>query len=98
MKKRNKYPYLAFLGLAIWLAENFYFGWNAKPESGLESGLDLLSQVLIIWGIVGDLLRNVRITKTYHNITNAKKLTILDQRPNGKTVRNYSVKTEEKSS
>ncbi len=97
-KPKNKYPYLVFIGLALWLAETWYFGWNDKPENEAERVLDIISGILIIWGLVGDILRNVRITKTYHNITNAKKLTILDQRPNGKTVRNYNVKTEDKNS
>lgn len=98
MSKRkpiNKYPVIVVIALALWIGESAYFGWNRTAQSPAESFLDLLSGILLFWGIVGDLLRNVRITKTYNNVTNAKKLTILDQRPNGKTVRNYSVKTEE---
>lgn len=92
---RNKYPYLVFLGLALWLAETWYFGWNDKPENAAEALLDTISVILIGWGLIGDLLRNVRITKTYNNVTNTKKLTILDQRPNGKTIRNYNIKNAE---
>jgi len=94
-KQINKYPIIVVIALALWLGESAYFGWNKTAQSPVESFLDLLSGILLFWGIVGDLLRNVRITKTYNNVTNAKKLTILDQRPNGTTVRNYKVSAKD---
>jgi len=90
--KRTKYVIIALIGIAIWLGENIYFGWNAKPESGAEAGLDLLSQGLFFWGVIGDLFTNVKIVKHYHNITNTKKLTYLDQRPKGKVGLNFGGK------
>jgi len=81
----NKYPVIAVIGFMLWLGETWAFGWNAKPQTSGESTLDLISGLLIGWGICGDILRNVKITKNYHNITNTKKLIYQDQRVNGKT-------------
>ena len=42
--KRTKYVIIAFIGIAIWLGENIYFGWNAKPKSGAEAGHEILTK------------------------------------------------------
>lgn len=62
----NKYFIIASLGFLIWIIETAAFGFNAKPESGLESFLDVLSGGMIIYGILGDLLTNVEIHKNYY--------------------------------
>lgn len=77
------YRWLAILGIALWFAETAYFGFNKTPGSGLEGALDFLSGVMIFWGIIGDLLTNVRITKT--DIVNTRKMNYIDQREKGKT-------------
>lgn len=65
----NKYFIILILGTVLWLAETAYFGFNDKPENGAEAALDILSFGMIFYGLIGDLLRNVRITKHYHSIT-----------------------------
>lgn len=69
MKKPfNKYFIVLVLGFALWIGETVYFGFNDKPESGLEGLLDVVSFLMMIYGVVGDLLTNLRIHKHYHNI------------------------------
>ncbi len=68
-RQRNKYFIILVIGFLLWIAETAAFGFNKEPENGLEAFLDLVSMVMIIYGIIGDLSRNVRITKHYHNIT-----------------------------
>lgn len=68
----NKYFIILILGTVLWLAETAYFGFNAKPENGIEATLDTLALFMIIYGFVGDLLRNVRVTKHYHNISTTR--------------------------
>ena len=70
----NKYFIILIAGFILWLAETAYFGFNDKPENGLEATLDAATFLMMAYGLIGDLLRNVRITKHYHNIstTNVK--------------------------
>lgn len=65
----NKYFIILVLGFIGWIAETAYFGFNKTPESGLEGLLDAVFTIMMIYGVIGDLLRNVRVTKHYHNIT-----------------------------
>lgn len=83
-KSNRKYTALVLIGLALWLAETAYFGWNDRPENGIEGALDIVSAVLIIWGVIGDITTNMKVVKHYHNITNTKKLNYIDQRVDGK--------------
>lgn len=70
MKKPfNKYFIILTLGFLLWLAETAYFGFNREPENGLEATLDVATLLMMIYGFIGDLLQNVRITKNYHNVT-----------------------------
>lgn len=66
----NKYFIILVLGFIAWIAETAYFGFNDKPENGLEATLDVATALMMIYGFVGDLLTNVRIQKHYHNVTN----------------------------
>lgn len=59
----NRYTYILLIGLSVWIIETIYFGFNREPESGLEAMLDTLSWVFIIWGIIGDILKGVNISK-----------------------------------
>lgn len=52
----RKYFIIAMLGIVIWFTETAIFGFHDKPQSGLEAALDVLSGMLIAWGIVGSLL------------------------------------------
>jgi hypothetical protein len=71
---RNKYFIILVIGFILWIGETAYFGFNKEPESNLEAFLDFVSGAMMIYGLIGDLLRNVRITKNYHNVntTNIK--------------------------
>ena len=75
---RNKYFTILLIGFVIWIVETAAFGFNAKPESGLEAFLDLLSGGMIFYGLIGDLLKNVEIHKNYYRYkeTNIKTRTV----------------------
>lgn len=67
-RPRNKYFIILVLGFVLWLAETAYFGFNDKPANGLEATLDVATLLMMGYGFIGDLLRNVRITKSYHTV------------------------------
>lgn len=92
-QKKRFYRWLAILGIVLWFAETAYFGFNDKPENGLEGALDALSFIMIGWGIVGDLLSNLKITKHEYNNYRANKLIYSDQRTRGKTSLNYKAQS-----
>lgn len=72
------YRKLVLIGFLIWLAENFYFGWNEKPQSIAERVFDMVSITMVFWGIIGDVLQNVHFQKfnTTHNNINTKTVEI----------------------
>lgn len=70
----NKYFIILVLGFVLWLAETAYFGFNDKPENGIEATLDAATFLMMAYGLIGDLLRNVRITKHYHNISTSRHI------------------------
>lgn len=70
----NKYFIILILGTVLWFAETAYFGFNDKPENGAEAALDMLSFGMIFYGLIGDLMRNTRITKHYHNISTSRHI------------------------
>lgn len=60
IKVNNPYPYMVLVGFVV-----------AWPANG---GLETIGQVLIAWGIIGDIARGLEITKNYkitenHHIT-----------------------------
>lgn len=79
--KRPKYFTILVIGFVIWIAETAYFGFNDNPENGMEAFLDVVSFGMIFYGLIGDLLTNVRIQKHYHNTTNinTKKVQFQDE-------------------
>ncbi len=60
---KNFYKIIFFIGLALWWAETVYFGFNRKPENGIEAMLDITSVILMVYGIVADILTNLTIKK-----------------------------------
>jgi hypothetical protein len=70
-----KYPLIFLIGFIIWILENIFFGWNHKPESSFEGVMDILSAILIFWGVVGDIVSNLHIHK--HTDVNAKEVKIV---------------------
>lgn len=79
--KRPKYFIILVIGFVLWVVETAYFGFNDKPENGVEAFLDAVSFLMIAYGLIGDLLTNVRIQKHYHNTTNinTKKVQFQDE-------------------
>lgn len=69
---KNKYFKIAIIGFIIWAIETAAFGFNAKPQSGLEGFLDTIAIILMIYGILGDIATNLHIHKHYKSITNIK--------------------------
>lgn len=63
---RNKYFIILLVGFTLWVVETIAFGFNAKPESGLEGFLDTVAFLLMGYGLIGDLLTNVEIHKNYY--------------------------------
>ncbi len=76
----NKYFIILILGFLLWIAETAYFGFNKTPENAAEGLADVATALMVIYGVIGDLSRNVRITKHYHNISttriNTKKVAV----------------------
>lgn len=70
--KRNKYFYILVAGFVLWVIETAAFGFNKEPQSGFEGFLDVVAVMLMVFGAIGDITTNLRIHKTYHNITNIK--------------------------
>lgn len=59
----NKYTYIAIAGFALWLGSTAFFGWNDEPINAAERVFDIASTILIFWGVIGDILKGVVITK-----------------------------------
>ncbi len=59
----RKHLILITAGAVLWFVETTLFGFNLKPESGFEALLDSVSLILIGWGIIGDILSGLTITK-----------------------------------
>lgn len=68
----NKYSFLLIIGMIFWVAESAYFGWNMEPINAYEATADTLATIIIIWGVVGDILKGVTWQKSTH-ITVAKE-------------------------
>lgn len=66
--KGQKYLIITIIGIALWLIETAYFGWNSKAQSTPEKMFDAIGWLLIIWGFIGDITTNLNITKNT-NIT-----------------------------
>lgn len=68
----NKYVFLILAGFIIKVIETWYFGWNMEPQSVGEAFWDMTTTVMIVWGLAGDILKNVTWQKSTH-ITVAKE-------------------------
>lgn len=54
--KLNRFEYAILVGLLLWLAETWYFGWNATAQSDAERALDILSGSIMLYGFFGSLM------------------------------------------
>lgn len=61
--KNYKYTIILIVGVLLWVGETAYFGWNMEPLSSQEKVADVISQLVILWGLVGDILANITIQK-----------------------------------
>lgn len=65
---KRKHLIIIGIGIAIWLIETAAFGWNKTPHSYAEARWDGIGVIVILWGIIGDVLTGVRITKSTHEV------------------------------
>lgn len=86
--KKYFYKLLIGIGVVAWIAETAYFGWNKTPINAQEQMADIISQLLIFWGFIGDISQNLTINKPTHNNINTKSVII-----NGKPFIKYHEKT-----
>lgn len=83
----KNYKLMVLVGLILWIGETAVFGFNQHAQSNLEAILDVISTVLIVWGILGDIFSGITIVKVdkRKTITNTEHLSYIDQRKDGKT-------------
>ena len=62
----NKYVGILAGGILLWISSTAYFGYNETAQSPAESFTDTISTLLIFWGLLGDILTNLKITKNYY--------------------------------
>ena len=68
----NKYIFFVLAGFALAVAQTIIFGFETQGESLVEMYMSTGSIILIVWGIIGDVLRNVTWQKKI-SITVAKE-------------------------
>ena len=59
----NKYTYMAIAGFIIWLIGTWHGGWQETPQSVFERCTDILGLYLTVWGVLGDILKNLTFQK-----------------------------------
>lgn len=69
MKKDYFYRKLVLLGLLLWVLETALFGFNQKPINVYEQMADIVTWLLVIWGVIGDLAGNLKVIKETHITT-----------------------------
>lgn len=60
-KPVRKYDWLFFAGMAFWLAETWFFGWNDTAQSAAESVCDFIALVAMTIGFVGSVAVTVAL-------------------------------------
>lgn len=93
--RKRRYFLILVIGFVLWIAETAYFGFNDKPESGVEAFLDIVSFGMIFYGLIGDLLTNVEIHKNYYRYkeTNIKTRSVEIKGDNPTVNNNYAFGT-----
>jgi len=61
--KKQKYIILFIIGFVIWIIGTWHGGWSNEPQSVFERFTDLIGWTFIMWGIIGDIARNLHIKK-----------------------------------
>lgn len=77
--KKWKYSLIFAYGLLLYGVQIYIFGWETTKVTGnpIHRLLDLFSTLFMSWGVVGDVLSNITISKV-NNIT-AKAVNVLGQ-------------------
>lgn len=65
IKQTNKYQWFVLGGFIFWFFETGIFGWNQTPINILESVCDVISIIIISWGIIGDVAQHITYKKEY---------------------------------
>lgn len=81
---KNYFRYIFWAGFAVWFIGSWVGNWNRFAETTLEGYTDFIGGLLLAYGGLGDVLRNMTINKTYEGDTfNNKHFNYIDKRPNG---------------
>lgn len=59
MKRENIAILLTLLAPVWWVGWNFYFGWNAKPQSPLEWFTDMMFWIILLLAFVLKPINNI---------------------------------------
>jgi hypothetical protein len=57
---RHGYKILAVVGFIVWLYGSWTGGWSAEPQSNFEGYTDSIGQILIFWGLLGDVFKDLK--------------------------------------
>lgn len=60
-----QYKIMVTIGFIVWLLGTAYGGFQLEAQSVFEKITDFLGIVLVCWGIIGDLISNLKIVKEY---------------------------------
>jgi hypothetical protein len=66
MKNINKYDIFFLCGIAVWLLETWYFGWNESAVTVPEKMFDTLSLILIAYGTIGGIGSSIKTDLHIH--------------------------------
>lgn len=62
----SKYWILSLAGLLIWLYGSYTGSFQVEAQSNFEYYTDMIGQLLMGWGIIGDISKGVVIQKNVH--------------------------------
>lgn len=57
----KKHDYIIIVSIAVFIAQNVYFGFNETPQSGAEKVADIVTMILTVWGFASMFLDRERV-------------------------------------
>lgn len=72
---KKYYTIMAITGFAIWFLGTWHGGFSDEAQSSFEKMTDFVGFILMFWGIVGDVLQGLAITKNT-NVSIPKEATV----------------------
>ena len=66
MKDLNKFDYIFFAGLILWILETAAFGFNDEPINDFEHLTDIISILLVVYGSIGSLFSALKTVVNIH--------------------------------